>query len=147
MESKDGSCAELNRDGICIATKKNAAYTEALQASHPDAKLVDTTDGFGQLSNGQVQAVAGLRSTLRNICDTHHMHRNTFKLASDNFLEMPQSIAVPCKAGPEVMSWLEDFVDHVIQSGFVEDLLKKHDVATTLDQHFGKCPDGHSRET
>ena len=54
-----------------------------------------------------------------------------FKIISNPFTYIKQSVGIK-KGNPEILEFLNDFISKLIKEGYVESLLKKHNVQNKL---------------
>ena len=79
--------------------------------------------GFDGTSN----VLAGLKPKLIEEIEANE----EFKMINIPFTFIKQSIGIK-KGNPEILDFLNNFISELIKEGFVEDLLKKHNVLNKL---------------
>ena len=121
---------EINSSGIKIAVVERSAYDLWLSDNFKDAELikVKTIDSSHKLfREGSVDVLAGLKPKLLEELKIN----NDFKIISNPFTYIKQSIGIK-KGNPEILEFLNDFISKLIKEGYVESLLKKHNVQNKL---------------
>ena len=121
---------EINSSGIKIAVVERSAYDLWLSDNFKNAELikVKTIDGSHKIfREGSVDVLAGLKPKLMEELKTN----NDFKIISNPFTYIKQSIGIK-KGNPEILEFLNVFISKIIKEGYVESLLKKHNVQNKL---------------
>ena len=121
---------EINSSGIKIAVVERSAYDLWLSDNFKNAELikVKTIDNSHKLFiEGSVDVLAGLKPKLLEELEIN----DDFKIISDPFTYIKQSVGVK-KGNPEILDFLNDFISKLIKEGYVESLLKKHNVQNKL---------------
>ena len=76
---------------------------------------------------GSVDVLAGLKPKLMEEIENN----NDLKIISNPFTYIKQSIGIK-KGNPEILVFLNEFILKIIKEGYVESLLKKHNVQKKL---------------
>jgi len=121
---------EINSSGIKIAVVERSAYDLWLTDNFKNAELikVNTIDGSHKLfREGNADVLAGLKPKLMEELQV----RDDFKIISNPFTCIKQSIGIK-KGNPEILVFLNNFISKLIKDGYVESLLKKHNVQKKL---------------
>ena len=121
---------EINSPGIKIVLAERSAYDLWLTENFKNAELikVKTIDSSHKLfREGGVDVLAGLKPKLLEELKIN----DDFKIISNPFTYIKQSIAIK-KGNPEILLFLNDFISKLIKEGYVESLLKKHNVQNKL---------------
>jgi polar amino acid transport system substrate-binding protein len=121
---------EINSSGIKIAVVERSAYDLWLSDNFKKAELikVKTIDSSHKLfREGSVDVLAGLKPKLLEELKIN----NDFKIISNPFTYIKQSVGIK-KGNPEIIDFLNDFISKLIKEGYVESLLKKHNVQNKL---------------
>ena len=121
---------EINSSGIKIAVVERSAYDLWLSDNFKNAELikVKTIDNSHKLfREGSVDVLAGLKPKLLEELKIN----NDFKIISNPFTYIKQSVGIK-KGNPEILDFLNDFISKLIKEGYVESLLKKHNVQNKL---------------
>ena len=121
---------EINSPGIKIAVVERSAYDLWLTENFKKANLikVNTIENSHKLFRvGEVDVLAGLKPKL-----TEELKNNDdFKIISNPFTHIKQSIGIK-KGNPDVLNFLNQFIYKLIKEGYIESLLKKHNVQDKL---------------
>ena len=89
---------------------------------------VKTIDSSHKLfREGSVDVLAGLKPKLLEELEIN----DDFKIISNPFTFIKQSVGIK-KGNPEILEFLNDFISKLIKEGYVESLLKKHNVQNKL---------------
>ena len=121
---------EINSSGIKIAVVERSAYDLWLSDNFKNPKLikVKTIDSSHKLfREGSVDVLAGLKPKLLEELEIN----DDFKIISNPFTFIKQSVGIK-KGNPEILEFLNDFISKLIKEGYVESLLKKHNVQNKL---------------
>ena len=121
---------EINSPGIKIAVAERSAYGLWLTDNFKNVELirVNTIDGSHKLfREGSVDVLAGLKPKLIEELKIS----DDFKIISNPFTCIKQSIGIK-KGNPETLDFLNEFISKIIKDGYVESLLKKHNVQDKL---------------
>ena len=121
---------EINSPGIKIAVVERSAYDLWLSDNFKNAELikVKTIDSSHKLfREGSVDVLAGLKPKLLEELEIN----DDFKIISNPFTYIKQSVGIK-KGNPEILDFLNDFISKLIKEGYVESLLKKHNVQNKL---------------
>ena len=121
---------EINRSGIKIAVAERSAYDLWLTDNFKNAELikVKTIDSSHKLfREGKVDVLAGLKPKLMEELKIN----DDFKIILNPFTYIKQSMGIK-KGNPEILVFLNDFISKLIKEGYVESLLKKHNVQNKL---------------
>ena len=121
---------EINRSGIKIAVAERSAYDLWLTDNFKNAELikVKTIDISHKLfREGKVDVLAGLKPKLMEELKIN----DDFKIILNPFTYIKQSMGIK-KGNPEILEFLNDFISKLIKEGYVESLLKKHNVQNKL---------------
>ena len=121
---------EINSSGIKIAVVERSAYDLWLSDNFKNAELikVKTIDSSHKLfREGSVDVLAGLKPKLLEELEIN----DDFKIISKPFTYIKQSVGIK-KGNPEILDFLNDFISKLIKEGYVESLLKKHNVQNKL---------------
>ena len=121
---------EINSSGIKIAVVERSAYDLWLSDNFKNAELikVKTIDSSHKLfREGSVDVLAGLKPKLLEELEIN----DDFKIISNPFTYIKQSVGIK-KGNPEILDFLNDFISKLIKEGYVESLLKKHNVQNKL---------------
>ena len=121
---------DINLPEIKIAVLERSAYDLWLTENFKKAELikVNTMDDSHKLfREGGADVLAGLKPKL-----IEELKLNSdFKIISNPFTYIKQSIGIK-KGNPEILDFLNDFISKLIKEGYVESLLKKHNVQDKL---------------
>ena len=124
------SIGDVDKAGMRISVKERAAYDLWLTQNLQHAELVRSAsmdDSFNVFVDQSLDALAGLRPRLLE--DAKRLSGSV--VLTDSFTAVQQSIG--CIPGnQEAATFIRDFVDHAISSGFVADLIEKHGVSGKL---------------
>tara|TARA_B110000037_G_scaffold42977_1_gene52993 strand:+ start:49 stop:777 length:729 start_codon:yes stop_codon:yes gene_type:complete len=121
---------EINSSGIKIAVVERSAYDLWLTDNFKNAELIKvrTINSSHKLfREGSVDVLAGLKPKLMEELEIN----DDFKIISNPFTYIKQSVGIK-KGNPEILEFLNDFISKVIKEGYVESLLKKHNVQNKL---------------
>ena len=121
---------EINSSGIKIAVLERSAYDLWLTENFKKAELikVDTMDNSHKLfREGGADVLAGLKPKLIEELELN----SDFKIISKPFTCIKQSIGIK-KGNPEILDFLNKFITNLIKEGYIENLLKKHNVQNKL---------------
>ena len=121
---------EINSSAIKIAVVERSAYDLWLTENFKNANLikVNTIEKSHKLfRDGDVDVLAGLKPKILEELKIN----NDFKIISNPFTYIKQSIGIK-KGNPEVLEFLNKFISKIIKEGYVESLLKKHNVQNKL---------------
>ncbi len=121
---------DINSSGTKIAVVERSAYDLWLTENFKNAELikVNTIDDSHKLfREGSVDVLAGLKPKLMEEFQTN----NNFKIISNPFTYIKQSIGIK-KGNPEILVFLNKFISKLIKKGYIESLLKKHNVQNKL---------------
>lgn len=108
---------ELDRPGLTILVSKGAAYDLRLTAMLQNASLLRASspvDSMERFSNGEADAVAGIRQSLAGFFDG----RDGFRILPGAVISVAQAMAVPAKHAA-LITELEDFLERAKSSGTV----------------------------
>lgn len=120
------SIADVDRPGNSIATKGRAAYGLWLENNLSHAKLVPTESidsSYDAFVEQDLDALAGLRPRL--IKDVERLPGA--RILDGQFSAVQQAVGTPRKNTAAAV-WLADVVEELKASGFVADLIAKHQV-------------------
>lgn len=120
------SIADVDRPGNRIATKGRAAYGLWLENNLSHAKLVRTDSidsSYDAFVEQELDALAGLRPRL--IADVKRLPGA--RILDGLFSAVQQAVGTPRK-NAEAAAWLAGVVEDLKASGFVADLIAKHQV-------------------
>ena len=121
---------DINLPGIKIAVLERSAYDLWLTENFKNVELirVNTIEESHQLfREDKVNVLAGLKPKLIEEIKTN----NDFQMITSPFTYIKQSIGIR-KGSPEILDFLNEFITKLIKEGFVENLLKKHNVQNKL---------------
>tara|TARA_B100001109_G_scaffold79279_1_gene64886 strand:- start:1224 stop:1952 length:729 start_codon:yes stop_codon:yes gene_type:complete len=121
---------EINSSNIKIAVVERSAYDLWLTENFKNAKLikVSTIDKSHKLfRDGDVDVLAGLKPKLKEEVRLNE----GLEIISEPFTYIKQSIGIK-KGNPEIIVFLNKFISNLIEKGFIETLLKKHNVQDKL---------------
>tara|TARA_B100000927_G_C16460320_1_gene467604 strand:+ start:272 stop:1000 length:729 start_codon:yes stop_codon:yes gene_type:complete len=121
---------EINSSNIKIAVVERSAYDLWLTENFKNAKLikVSTIDKSHKLfRDGDVDVLAGLKPKLKEEVRLSE----DLEIISEPFTYIKQSIGIK-KGNPEIIVFLNKFISNLIEKGFIETLLKKHNVQDKL---------------
>ncbi len=121
---------DINSPGIKIAVVERSAYDLWLtdNFNKPELIKVKTIDDSHKLfRQGSVNVLAGLKPKLMEELQSN----KDFKIISNPFTSIKQSIGIK-KGNPEILAFLNDFILKLIKKGFIESILKKHNVQNKL---------------
>jgi polar amino acid transport system substrate-binding protein len=116
--------ADVDREGVRIATTARAAYTLYLQRTLQHAQLVEAEGipgAFDLFVNGKLDALAGLKPRLLD--DLQRLPGA--RLVEGRFTAVQQAIGVP-KTRTAAAAYLAAFVDEITTSGLLASLIEKH---------------------
>ena len=121
---------DINLPGIKIAVLERSAYDLWLTENFKNVELirVNTIEESHQLfRDDKVNVLAGLKPKLIEEIKTN----NDFQMINSPFTYIKQSIGIK-KGNPEILDFLNKFITNLIKEGYVENLLKKHNVQNKL---------------
>ena len=121
---------DINLTGIKIAVLERSAYDLWLTENFKNVELirVNTIEESHQLfREDKVNVLAGLKPKLIEEIKTN----NDFQMINSPFTYIKQSIGIK-KGAPEILDFLNKFISKLIKEGYVESLLKKHNVQNKL---------------
>ena len=121
---------DINLPGIKIAVLERSAYDLWLTENFKNVELVrvNTIEESHQLfREDKVNVLAGLKPKLIEEIKTN----NNFQMITSPFTYIKQSIGIK-KSDPEILDFLNKFITKLIKEGYVENLLKKHNVQNKL---------------
>ena len=121
---------DINLPGIKIAVLERSAYDLWLTENFKNVELirVNTIEESHQLfRDDKVNVLAGLKPKLIEEIKTN----NDFQIINSPFTYIKQSIGIK-KGNPEILYFLNKFITNLIKEGYVENLLKKHNVQNKL---------------
>lgn len=121
---------DINLPGIKIAVLERSAYDLWLTENFKNVELirVNTIEESHQLfREDKVNVLAGLKPKLIEEIKTN----NDFQMINSPFTYIKQSIGIK-KGTPEILDFLNKFIKKLIKEGYVETLLKKHNVQNKL---------------
>ncbi|MDA9767679.1 ABC transporter substrate-binding protein [Candidatus Pelagibacter sp.] len=124
---------DINLPKIKIAVLERSAYDLWLTENFKNVELirVNTIEESHQLfREDKVNVLAGLKPKLIEEIKTN----NDFKMINSPFTYIKQSIGIK-KGTPEILDFLNKFIKKIIKEGYVETLLKKHNVQNKLSIH------------
>ncbi len=128
--SSIASIHDVDKPGVRIAVKKDAAYDLWLQNNLKHAELVkaDTIEASLDLFVDQkMDAVAGLRPGLVDWLTTEADRLQGCKLLDGGFDSVKQSVGTPkYQRSGEGAMWLRSAVEDIKKSGLVEKLLEQN---------------------
>ena len=121
---------DINLPKIKIAVLERSAYDLWLTENFKNVELirVNTIEESHQLfREDKVNVLAGLKPKLIEEIKTN----DDFKMINSPFTYIKQSIGIK-KGTPEILDFLNRFIKKLIKEGYVESLLKKHNVQNKL---------------
>ena len=121
---------DINLPGIKIAVLERSAYDLWLTENYKNIELirVNTIEESHKLfREDKVNVLAGLKPKLIEEIKTN----NDFQMINSPFTYIKQSIGIK-KGTPEILDFLNKFISKLIKEGYVESLLKKHNVQNKL---------------
>jgi len=121
---------DINSREIKIAVLERSAYDLWLTENFKNVELirVNTIEESHQLfREDKVNVLAGLKPKLIEEIKTN----DDFKMINSPFTYIKQSIGIK-KGTPEILDFLNKFIKKLIKEGYVESLLKKHNVQNKL---------------
>jgi len=121
---------DINLPKIKIAVLERSAYDLWLTENFKNVELirVNTIEESHQLfREDKVNVLAGLKPKLIEEIKTN----DDFKMINSPFTYIKQSIGIK-KGAPEILDFLNKFISKLIKEGYVESLLKKHNVQNKL---------------
>jgi polar amino acid transport system substrate-binding protein len=121
---------DINLPGIKIAVLERSAYDLWLTENFKNVELirVNTIEESHQLfKEDKVNVLAGLKPKLIE----EIKNNNDFQMINSPFTYIKQSIGIK-KGNPEILDFLNKFIKKLIKEGYVESLLKKHNVQNKL---------------
>ena len=121
---------DINLPGIKIAVLERSAYDLWLTENFKNVELirVNTIEESHQLfKEDKVNVLAGLKPKLIEEIKTN----NDFQMINSPFTYIKQSIGIK-KGNPEILDFLNKFITNLIKEGYVESLLKKHNIQNKL---------------
>ncbi len=117
---------KVDRAGTCIAVTGRAAYGLWLERNIRNAELVRTDSldsAYETFVAENLDALAGLRPRL--LSDVEKLPGA--RILDGKFMAVQQAIGTS-RANDEAAGFLQDFVDEVKQSGFIADLIARHNI-------------------
>ena len=124
------SADELDREGVTIIVRGEAAYGLYLSREIKNATLITTDtseEALQRFLDEKLDAFAGLKSGLVNEVEKHPGTR----IVDGKFAEVQQAIGT-LKENTAAIAFLHDFVEEAKASGFVGGLIEKHGVTGRL---------------
>jgi polar amino acid transport system substrate-binding protein len=121
---------DINLPGIKIAVLERSAYDLWLTENFKNVELirVNTIEESHQLfREDKVNVLAGLKPKLIEEIKSN----NDFQMINSPFTYIKQSIGIK-KGNPEILDFLNKFITNLIKEGYIENLLKKHNVQNKL---------------
>ena len=121
---------DINLPGIKIAVLERSAYDLWLTENFKNVELirVNTIEESHQLfREDKVNVLAGLKPKLIEEIKSN----NDFQMINSPFTYIKQSIGIK-KGNPEILDFLNKFIINLIKEGYIENLLKKHNVQNKL---------------
>ena len=121
---------DINLPKIKIAVLERSAYDLWLTENFKNVELirVNTIEESHQLfREDKVNVLAGLKPKLIEEIKTN----NDFQMINSPFTYIKQSIGIK-KGTPEILDFLNKFISKLIKEGYIESLLKKHNVQNKL---------------
>ena len=121
---------DINLSKIKIAVLERSAYDLWLTENFKNVELirVNTIEESHQLfREDKVNVLAGLKPKLIEEIKIN----DNFKMINSPFTYIKQSIGIK-KGTPEILDFLNKFITKIIKEGYVESLLKKHNVQNKL---------------
>ena len=121
---------DINLPKVKIAVLERSAYDLWLTENFKNVELirVNTIEESHQLfREDKVNVLAGLKPKLIEEIKTN----DDFKMINSPFTYIKQSIGIK-KGTPEILDFLNKFISTLIKEGYVESLLKKHNVQNKL---------------
>ena len=121
---------DINLPKVKIAVLERSAYDLWLTENFKNVELirVNTIEESHQLfREDKVNVLAGLKPKLIEEIKTN----DDFKMINSPFTYIKQSIGIK-KGTPEILDFLNKFIKKLIKEGYVESLLKKHNVQNKL---------------
>ena len=121
---------DINLPKIKIAVLERSAYDLWLTENFKNVELirVNTIEESHQLfREDEVNVLAGLKPKLIEEIKTN----DDFQMINSPFTYIKQSIGIK-KGAPEILDFLNKFISKLIKEGYVESLLKKHNVQNKL---------------
>ena len=121
---------DINLTGIKIAVLERSAYDLWLTENFKNVELVrvNTIEESHKLfREKKVDVLAGLKPKLIEEIEANE----EFEMITIPFTFIKQSIGIK-KGNPEILDFLNNFISELIKEGFVEGLLKKHNVQNKL---------------
>ena len=121
---------DINLPKIKIAVLERSAYDLWLTENFKNVELirVNTIEESHQLfREDKVNVLAGLKPKLIEEIKTN----DDFQMINSPFTYIKQSIGIK-KGAPEILDFLNKFISKLIKEGYVESLLKKHNVQNKL---------------
>lgn len=121
------SSAEIDRPGHTVVAVAGSAYALYLQRHLRHASLVTIGEAAGTVRHmleGRHTAVAGVRQMLQ----TEVASSPAVRMLADDFMEIPQAVAMPKGRGADAQRQLDDFVSALVASGFIDQAFARHAV-------------------
>ena len=121
---------DVNSVGTKVAVLERSAYDLWLTENFKNVNLVrvNTIEESHKLfRENKVHVLAGLKPKLIEEIKSNE----EFDMITVPFTYIKQSIGIK-KGNPEILDFLNSFISKLIKEGFIEDLLKKHNVQNKL---------------
>jgi polar amino acid transport system substrate-binding protein len=121
---------DINLPEIKIAVLERSAYDLWLTENFKNVELirVNTIEESHQLfREDKVNVLAGLKPKLIEEIKSN----NDFQMINSPFTYIKQSIGIK-KGNPEILDFLNKFITNLIKEGYIENILKKHNVQNKL---------------
>ena len=121
---------EINSRGIKIAVVERSAYDLWLTENFKNANLIKVNsieNSHNLFREGNVNVLAGLKPKLMEELKGN----DDLKILANPFTHIKQSIGIK-KGNPDILNFLNQFIHKIIKDGYVESLLKKHNVQNKL---------------
>jgi polar amino acid transport system substrate-binding protein len=120
-DSKIGSVAEVDRDGVRIGVSKNSAYDLFLTRTLKHATLVRADDGVALFVKEKLEAAGGVKQPLAAYAKANP----NVRILDGRFMEIRQAMGTPKGRGETGARYLSSFIEEMKASGFVADALKR----------------------
>jgi len=135
-ESGFTSNEEVDQDGVRIAAYDRSAYDLWLTENFTRATMVRSPSiahSHDDFKNGKAEVLASLKPKLLEEIAAS----DSFRIIEPPFTGIKQSVGIR-KGNPEALSFLDHLVAELIDSGFIEDSMKKHGVENKLSIPSGR---------
>jgi polar amino acid transport system substrate-binding protein len=120
------TAGEVDRDGIRVGVKEGSAYDLFLTRTFEHAVVVRGDEGVDVFRALGLEVAAGIREPMTDFVSDNP----GFRLLEGRFMEIRQAVGTTATRAPETVQFLRDFVDELVDSGFVAEALRRSTVGS-----------------